>query len=70
MCRTGSQVQISVDRKHPIQIVRHRPAAALLHRQSRLGAVERLDLMGWMAPSLHRRAMLVAVERHPSGELI
>jgi dihydroxyacetone kinase len=25
-------------------IVRHRPAAALLHRQSRLGAVERLDL--------------------------
>ena len=25
-------------------VMRHRPAAALLHRQSRLGAVERLDL--------------------------
>src|SRR5580704_4725369 len=25
-------------------IVRHRPAAATLHRQSRLGAVERMDL--------------------------
>jgi hypothetical protein len=24
--------------------MRHRPAAALLHRQPRLGAVERLDL--------------------------
>ena len=29
-------------------VVRHRPATALLHRQPRLGAVERLDLMGWI----------------------
>jgi hypothetical protein len=28
----------------PLVVVCHRPAAALLHRQSRLGAIERLDL--------------------------
>ena len=28
----------------PLVVVRHRPAAALLHRQARLGAVERLNL--------------------------
>jgi hypothetical protein len=49
-------------------VMRHRAAAASLHRQPRLGAVECLDLMGWMAPSLHRRAMLVAVEGHRSEE--
>jgi hypothetical protein len=43
-------------------------AFARSDRQARLGAVERLDLMGWMAPSLHRRAMLVAVEGHRSEE--
>ena len=37
-------------------------------RQARLGAVERLDLMGWMAPSRHRRAKVVAVEQHHQGE--
>ena len=49
-------------------VVRHGPQAAGLQRQARLRAVERLDLMGWMAPSLHRRAMLVAVEGHRSEE--
>ena len=33
-------------------------------RQQGLAAVERLDLMGWMAPSRHLRAKLVAVEAH------
>jgi hypothetical protein len=46
----------------------HGAASAGLDRQARLGAIERLDLMGWMAPSLHRRAMLVAVEGHWSEE--
>src|SRR5215207_1146281 len=45
-------------------VVGHRPGAALLERQAGLGAVERLDLMGWMAPSRHQRAKLVAVESH------
>jgi transposase len=40
----------------------HGAGLALLDRQSRLGPVERLDLMGWMAPSRQRRAKLVAVE--------
>jgi hypothetical protein len=31
--------------------------------------VERLDLMGWMASSRHRRGMLVAVEGHRNEEL-
>jgi hypothetical protein len=45
-------------------VVGHRATAALLNRQARLGAVEGLDLMGWMAPSRHRRAKVVAVEQH------
>jgi hypothetical protein len=48
-------------------IVRHRACPAALQRQAGLGAVERLDLMRWMAPSLHRRAVLVAVEGHHVG---
>jgi hypothetical protein len=60
----------------PLAIVGHRAAAAALDRQPRLGAIERpcscqgqaLDLMGWMAPSVHRRAMLVAVESHRNEE--
>src|SRR5687767_15931039 len=42
----------------------HRAGLALLDGQARLGAIECLDLMGWMAPSRHRRAKLVAVEQH------
>ena len=49
-------------------VMRHRAGPPFLDRQARLGTVERLDLMGWMAPSLHRRAMLVAVEGHRSEE--
>ena len=45
------------------------PARALLQRQAGLGAVKRLDLMGWMAPSRHRRAKLVAVEQHQRGAI-
>ena len=45
-------------------VMGHGAGPALLDRQPRLGAVERLDLMGWMAPSRHRRAKLVAVEQH------
>jgi hypothetical protein len=52
----------------PFVVMGQGAGAALLHRQPRLSAVERLDLMGWMAPSLHRRAMLVAVEGHRSEE--
>jgi hypothetical protein len=42
----------------------HGPGFARLERQARLGPVERLDLMGWMAPSRHRRAKVVAVKQH------
>jgi hypothetical protein len=45
----------------------HRAQPPGLHRQPGLGAIERLDLMGWMAPSRQRRAKLVAVEQ-PKGE--
>src|SRR5882757_6451833 len=54
--------RLTLDGKIPIQVMRHRAGPPFLDRQARLGTVERLDLMGWMAPSLHRRAMLVAVE--------
>src|SRR5690606_12499119 len=37
-------------------IMGHGSGAAFLHRQTRLRPVERLDLMGWMAPSRHNRA--------------
>ena len=50
-------------------VVGHGAGPALLERQARLGAVERLDLMGWMAPSRHRRAKLVAVEQHQGGAI-
>ena len=43
-------------------VVGHGAGAALLHGQAGLGAVERLDLMGWMAPYRHPRAKVVAVE--------
>jgi hypothetical protein len=43
-------------------IMGHGAGLARLERQPGLGAIERLDLMGWMAPSRHRRAKLVAVE--------
>ena len=39
------------------------------HRQQRLGAVERLDLLGWMAPSRHRGAKMVAIEGHQRGAI-
>ena len=55
-------------RTMPLVVMGHRAGAPFLDRQPGLGAVERLDLMGWMAPSLHRRAMLVAVEGHRSEE--
>jgi hypothetical protein len=60
--------RLTLDGKIPIQVMGHRAGAPFLDRQPGLGAVERLDLMGWMAPSLHRRAMLVAVEGHRSEE--
>jgi transposase len=47
----------------------HAAGLAGLERQSRLGAIERLDLMGWMAPSRHRCAKLVAVEHHQGGAI-
>ena len=46
----------------PLVVVGNAVDVAEPHRQNRLGALERLDLMGWMAPSRHRRAKLVAVE--------
>ncbi len=33
-----------------------------------MGPVERLDLLGWMAPSRHHRAKVVAVGSHTNGE--
>ena len=45
------------------------PALPFFMRQARLGAIERLDLMGWMAPSRQRRAKLVAVEQHKGGAI-
>jgi hypothetical protein len=38
-------------------------------RQERLRAVQGLDLLGWMAPSPHRGAKLVAVEVHQRGAI-
>jgi transposase len=49
--------------------MRHGAGPPLLERQAGLGAVERLDLMGWMAPSRHRCAKLVAVEHHQGGAI-
>jgi hypothetical protein len=40
-------------------IMGHGSGAALFHRQTRLRSVERLDLMGWMAPSRQGHAKLV-----------
>ena len=34
-----------------VVVMGHGPGATFLHRQAGLGAVERLDLLGWMAPS-------------------
>ena len=45
-------------------VVGHGAGLARLERQAGLGPIERLDLMGWMAPSRHRRAKVVAVEQH------
>jgi hypothetical protein len=42
---------------------------AALQRQAGLGAVQRLDLLGWMAPSWHRGAKMVAVEGHQRGAI-
>ena len=53
------------DRSSPKELpgpVARAALAALQQIERRLR--RKLDLMGWMAPSLHRRAMLVAVEGH------
>ena len=50
-------------------VVGHGAEPARLDRQSGLGAVGRLNLMGWMAPSRHRRAKVVAVEQHQGGAI-
>src|SRR3712207_48369 len=51
----------------PLVVVGHRRAPARLHRQAGSGAVEGLDLLGWMAPSRHHGAKVVAVEDHRTG---
>ena len=47
----------------------HAAGFARLERQARLGPIEGLNLMGWMAPSRHRRAKLAAVVRHQGGAI-
>jgi transposase len=49
--------------------MRHGAGPTLLDRQPRLRPVERLDLMGWMAPSQQRCARLAAVEQHQGGAI-
>ena len=54
-------------------VVRQRPAATLLHRQSRLGAVERLDLRLLINRQHQRVLALIDIEaddiQHLGGEL-
>src|SRR3954468_6067304 len=50
-------------------VMRHGASAALLHGQAGLGAVERLDLMGWMAPYRHQRAKLPVLRSTSPGVL-
>jgi hypothetical protein len=62
----GGEVQRSKQRSGDVALVVVGAVLGLAgpQRQERLGAIERLDLMGWMVPSRHRRAKLVAVEQH------
>jgi hypothetical protein len=53
-------------RAMPLVVMRHRPAAALLHRQPRLGAVERLDLR-LLVDRLHQRVLRLKVNEAKSA---
>jgi hypothetical protein len=58
-----------VERAVPAPVVG--PALGLpgAHRQHRRGPLDGPDLLGWMAPSRHRGAKVVAVEGHQRGAI-
>src|SRR5260370_34373704 len=61
--------RLALDGKIPIQVVDHRPAAPLLHRQPRLGAVERLDLALLVDREHDRVRRRIDVEPHAAAQL-
>jgi hypothetical protein len=56
MPKQGARPNLALDGERPIQVVGHGRAAPLFHRQTRLGAVESLDL-----------AFLIDAEQHGVG---